>query len=402
MHRGYRFRIYPTEFQEQFLVKEIGLCRLAWNNALDALIQDPKSKLLSYKDALCRSKYGTQALEFLKEVNAWPLAETMMHLTEARKNFFASKTGKRKGKVMGTPKFKSKKSKLSFQQAGNTVKFKNGYLDLGRKLGPIKIIAHRLVNGKFKSCTISQSPTNKWYVSILTDQKNIEKNHNGKIVGIDWNCRDDAFLTFSDGTKVKCPRLLKKRLVRLSRKQQTLSRCMKQSKNYEKKRINVAKLHEKISNQRNDFLHKLSRSIVDNYEYVVVEDINLQKMASKLHHGKVIGDQGFGMLRSMIEYKGTLIKVPAPYTSKTCSACGEINENVVVGIEKWTCPNCGCYHDRDINAAKNIERLGRKVLGEPEDFKPVESKVTETTKQEVSSSCMDSKGRTNTRRRRGL
>lgn len=400
MHRGYRFRVYPTEFQEQFLEKEIGLCRLAWNNALDALIQDPKSKLLSYKEALVR-KHGEIALEWLKEVNAFPVAQEMQHLAEARKNFFASKTGKRKGKAMGTPKFKKKGNKIGIIPKQH-IEFKDGKLDLGRKLGLLDLKAHRFVPGRIRKCIITKNPTNKWYVSILTDQKSVEKNHNGKIVGIDWNCRDDAFLTFSNGTKVKCPRLLKKRLVRLGRKQQALSHCVKQSKNYEKKRINVAKLHEKISNQRNDFLHKLSRSIVDNYEYIVVEDINLQKMASKLRHGKVIGDQGFGMLRSMIEYKGTLIKVPAPYTSKTCSACGEINENIVVGIEKWTCPNCGCYHDRDINAAKNIERLGRKVLGEPEEFKPVESKVTETTKQEVSSSCMDSKGHSKTRRRRGL
>ena len=397
-----KYRIYPNKEQEIFLFKEIGLCRLYHNLAVAAKKEDIKSPIESYKKTF--EKYRPDALEYAKEVDSTALAEEWNYIGAAFSNYFASRKGKRKGKPIGFPKFKSRKNdrqSVGYTNAIN-IKFINGKLLVTRKMGPLNGRFHRFINGKIKKCSIIYNKTGKWYICLTVNQKPVEKNHNGKIVGIDWNCRDDAFLTFSDGTKVKCPRLLKKRLVRLGRKQQALSHCMKQSKNYEKKRINVAKLHEKISNQRNDFLHKLSRSIVDNYEYVVVEDINLQKMASKLHHGKVIGDQGFGMLRSMIEYKGTLIKVPAPYTSKTCSACGEINENVVVGIEKWTCPNCGCYHDRDINAAKNIERLGRKVLGEPEDFKPVESKVTETTKQEVSSSCMDNKGHTKTRRRRGL
>ena len=132
----------------------------------------------------------------------------------------------------------------------------------------------------------------------------------------------------------------------------------KQSSNYEKEKYRVAKLHEKVANQRKDWLHKLSREICNNYENIFVEDINLQRMASNLHHGKVVGDQGFGMLRTMIAYKGHLYKVNPKNTSKTCHNCGKVNESIVVGIEKWTCPSCGAIHDRDINAALNILRKG--------------------------------------------
>lgn len=125
----------------------------------------------------------------------------------------------------------------------------------------------------------------------------------------------------------------------------------------------VAKIHEKIAWQRQDWLHKLSRELCNQYETIIVEDINLQNMASNLHHGVVLVDQGFGMLRSMIAYKGTLVKVSAKNTSKTCHTCGYVNPKVVLGVEKWKCPICGESHDRDINAAKNILNKGVTSLG---------------------------------------
>lgn len=127
-----------------------------------------------------------------------------------------------------------------------------------------------------------------------------------------------------------------------------------QSSNYYKQKQKVALLHEKVANQRKDWLHKLSRKICNKYETVVVEDINLQTMASNLNHGKVIGDQGFGMLRQMIAYKGNLVKVNPKNTSKTCHCCGFINPKIKVGVNYWKCPNCSAEHNRDINAALNI------------------------------------------------
>lgn len=130
--------------------------------------------------------------------------------------------------------------------------------------------------------------------------------------------------------------------------------CFVESNNYLKQKYKVALLHEKVANQRKDWLHKLSRQIYNEYETVVVEDIDLQKMANELRHGKVISDQGFGMLRQMIAYKGNLVKVNPKNTSKMCHCCSFVNPKVVLGVKKWKCPNCGASHDRDINAALNI------------------------------------------------
>ena len=134
-----------------------------------------------------------------------------------------------------------------------------------------------------------------------------------------------------------------------------------QSNNYYKSKYKVAKIHEKIAWQREDWLHKLSRDLCNKYENIFVENINLQAMSSELKHGKVISDQGFGMLRQMIAYKGNLLKVSAKNTSKQCSFCGYVNPKVVLGIEKWKCPSCGTNHDRDINAARNI--LYKGIVG---------------------------------------
>ena len=198
------------------------------------------------------------------------------------------------------------------------------------------------------------------------------KNKNGKSVGIDWNCRDEDFIVMSNGTKVKCPRFLQRSSKQLNHQQKIMSkRFVKgletQSSNYYKQKQKVALLYEKVSNQRKDWLHKLSRQVCNEYETIVVEDINLQTM-SKMNHGKVIGDQGFGMLQNMIAYKGNLVKVNPKNTSKTCHCCGYINPNVKVGVNYWECPNCRAKHDRDINAALNIlhkwNTTSQSIVGE--------------------------------------
>ena len=174
-------------------------------------------------------------------------------------------------------------------------------------------------------------------------------------------------MTLSDGTKVKCPRFLREKEKQLAHYQKLMSKKFvkgktEQSQNYYRAKYKVAKLHEKVAWQRQDWLHKLSYDIAQKYQYVIVEDINLQAMA-QMHHGKAIGDQGFGMLRSMIAYKTTLVKVSAKNTSKTCHTCGYVNPKVVLGVEKWKCPICSIEHDRDINAAKNILNKGVTSLG---------------------------------------
>lgn len=365
MFKAYEFRIFPTLEQEQFLLKTNGLCRLYWNTCLGEKQNNHLFKIGSAKVVFGQLK--PEALEWCKEIDSTALAAEWNDITSAFNNFFKSCRGQRKLRV-NAPKFKSKKTaKVSISWTSMAKpKFVNGKLFITKKLGLLDGTFHRFAEGKLRHCTISQTKTGKWFVKICVDKVEEPKTKNGKSIGIDWNCRDDSFVTMSDGTKVKCPRYLKQMKIQLRRHQRSMNKKFvkglpKQSNNYEKEKYRVAKLHEKVAFQRKDWLHKLSREICNNYENIFVEDINLQRMASNLHHGKVIGDQGFGMLRTMIAYKGHLFKVNPKNTSKTCHNCGKINKKIVVGIEKWTCTNCGETHDRDINAALNI--LYKGVVG---------------------------------------
>ena len=362
MLKAYEFRIYPTQEQQDFLLKTAGLGRLFWNLSLarkqEAFENGTQVKLLTAKQLF--SELEPEALEWIKEIDSSTLAAKYMDICSAFNNFFKSCKGQRKLRV-GKPKFESKKYTpiaITWSSAQPPRILKNGYLFITRKLGPIKGVFHRWAEGEFRHATIKQTPTGKWFVKICVEKKDELKNKNGKSVGIDWNCRDEDFIVMSNGTKIKCPRFLQKSSKQLSHQQRIMSkRFVKgletQSSNYYRQKRKVALLHEKVANQRKDWLHKLSRQICNEYETVVVEDINLQNMA-KMNHGKVIGDQGFGMFRQMIAYKGNLVKVNPKNTSKMCHCCGYVNPKVKVGVNYWKCPNCGENHDRDINAALNI------------------------------------------------
>lgn len=363
MLKAYEYRIYPTPEQEVFLAKASGLCRLYWNLSLSA-VQTAYENQEKWKVEYAKTvfeKYRPEAVKWMKEIDSAILADQWNNISSSFNNFFKSCKGQRKTRI-GFLNYKSKKDSsicVTWNSLATPKITKNGYLVITRKLGPVKGVFHRWAYGTFKHATIKQTKTGKWFVKICVDKKEEPKNQSGKSVGIDWNCRDDSFITLSNGMKVKCPRYLEKKQRQLEHQQRLLSKKYKkglevQSNNYYKQQLKVALLHEKVANQRKDWLHKLSRNLCNQYQTIVVEDINLQTMASKLHHGKVIGDQGFGMLREMIKYKGHLVKVSSKNTSKICHSCGYINENLKLGTEIWECPNCGEIHDRDINAALNI------------------------------------------------
>lgn len=318
-------------------------------------------------------KYKPEALGWVKEsACSIPLAQMWSDVRAAYTNFFKSCKGERKGKFSNPPRFKSKKNlKDSFRYSCSNCNpriDKNG-LWVTNKIGYLDIRAScRFCEGKWKNITFRRTVTGKWFVKICVEKKDEFKIHNGKAIGIDWNCDDNDFISMSDGTKIKCPRFLRKKEKQLAHYQKELSRRFVkgkeiQSNNYYKTKMKVAKLHEKVSWQRKDWLHKVSRDLANRYEYVIVENINLQNMAENLNHGKAVGDGGFGMLRNMLAYKTTLIKVSAKNTSKTCFDCGYVNPKIVLGVKKWICPVCGVNHDRDINAAKNILYKGVTSLG---------------------------------------
>jgi len=393
MLKAYEYRIYPNSQQEELFNKTLGLCRLYWNIIVFNKNQNKSMLIQGYKPTF--EKYKPEALGWVKDVDTVPISQMWSDIKAAYNNFFKSCKGQRKGKFIQPPKFKSKKNiKNSFRYSCSNCRpkiNKNG-LFLTKKLGYIKINTHRFCEGKFKNITFRKTPTGKWFVKICVEKKDEPKNKNGKIVAIDWNCRDEDFIVRSDGVKIKCPRYLQKSQKQLKHWQKIMSKrhvkgLEQQSKNYEKAKKKVALLHEHVSWQRKDWLHKESRKICNEFQTVVVEDINLQTM-SKMNHGVVISDQGFGMFRNMVAYKGNLAKVNPKNTSKTCHICGFINHQVKVGVNYWKCPICGESHDRDINAALNI--LSKYVTsrglvgGEPTEIRNVCGEPCSSMKQKHS------------------
>lgn len=372
MNTAYEYRIYPTADQVSVFNKTLGLCRLYYNLVVENKTKDHAMPIEGYKPTF--TKFKPEALGWIKEVDSMPLGQAWSDVRGAYTNFFASIKGVRNGKPVQPPAFKSKKNpKASFRYAmqGNTARINSNGLFVTRRLGYIRISSScRFCEGKWKNITFKRSASGKWYVKICVELKEEHnKIQNGKAVGIDWNCSSDSFLTLSDGTKVKCPRFLKRKERQLEKYKQVQSRRFvngkeTQSNRYLKAKTKVARLHEKITNQRKDWLHKVSRVLANKYQYVFVEDVNLNKMASELGHGKTVGDQGFGLLRQYLAYKTNLVKVPAQYTSKTCNVCGNTNPDVVIGVKHWICPVCNAQHDRDVNAARNILYLGvKRTLG---------------------------------------
>lgn len=359
MLKAYEYRIYPNSQQVEIFNQTLGLCRLYWNIVVFNKNQDHNMLIQGYKPTF--EKFNPEALDWVKDIDTVPLSQMWSDVRAAYTNFFKSCKGQRKGKFVNPPKLKSKKNpKDSFRYSMTcSPKITEKGLYVTRRLGWIKISSScRFAEGKWKNITFRRTATGKWFVKICVDKNDEPKNTNKKIVAIDWNCRDEDFIVRSDGMKVKCPRYFKNSLKQLRHWQKIMSKryvkgATKQSQGYEKAKRKVALIHEHIAWQRKDFLHKESRKLCNEFQTVVVEDINLQKM-SKMNHGKVVGDQGFGVFRQMISYKGHLEKVNPKNTSKTCHVCGFVNPKIKVGINYWKCPICSESHDRDINAALNI------------------------------------------------
>lgn len=353
-YRAYKYRVYPTQRQTELINKTIGCARFVYN----ALLADAKKQ---YEET-GKSKIKTPAslkneYEWLKEVDSFALCNSQLHIQTAYKNFF-NKTAK-------FPEFHSKhKGSQTYTTNNNAgqIRIENGKLKLP-KLGFVKIVLHRFCKGKIKSVTVSRTPTNKYFVSILTEQipEIIEKDITQEnVLGIDMSYKELA--VYSDGTKAKYPKFYRKAQRKLAHVQRNFSRTKEGSKRHEKARLRVVKVFEKISNQRKDFLDKESARIARKYDAVVVEKLNMRAMANRgMKNGKTVNDIGFGMFRDMLRYKlgrnlGQLIEADKFYpSSQLCSNCGFKNIAVKnLTVREWDCPQCGKHHDRDINAAINL------------------------------------------------
>jgi len=299
--------------------------------------------------------------KWLKEVNSQTIQQSLKNLETAYGNFFRKKSK--------FPKFKKKNNHQSFRVPqhitvdDNTIrvpKFNEG----------IEINLHRLLEGTIKSATFSRTPSNKYFVSILCEVPKKTKEKTGKEVGIDLGITD--FIVLSNSEKIKNPNFNRKQKKALAKAQKHLSRKTKGSKRQQKQRVKVAKIHEKITNSRKDFQHKLSTKLINEYDLISLESLSVKNMIKNHKLAYSIQDSGWSSFISMLEYKALwydkqVIKIDRFYpSSKTCHKCDYIVDKLPLSVRSWKCPKCSEEHDRDINAAKNILRQGVNLVYSPE------------------------------------
>jgi putative transposase len=361
MLRAHKIRIFPNKEQETGLKKACGCARKAWNWALSRWEE-------IYKAGGKPSAYGLKKdLNAIKEEQfPWMYESTktapeqaILNLGKAYQNFFKGLKAKRK---VGKPKFKSKKSaKDSFYLCNTTQRIKSGKLFVPNISGGIVMSEEVRFQGKIMSYTVSRD-VDRWYVSVLVETEVEELPKTGKTVGVDLGIKTLA--TMSDGTTIENPKCLKKALNKLVRKQRELSRKQKGSKNREKAKTKVAKIHRTVRLARLDVLHQATTKLVRSYDTIVIEDLNVKGMVKNHKLARAISDCGFGMFRVMLEnkckmYGKTLVVADRFFpSSKTCSNCGYKKEELKLSERTFHCENCNFEMDRDRNAAINLEKLG--------------------------------------------
>lgn len=371
MNKAYVYRIYPNNEQTILINKTFGCVRFVYNQ----MLANRKVIYEQYKDNpqdLKQQRYATPAdykkeYEWLKEVDSLALANAHLNLNTAYNNFFRDKT-------IGFPKFKSKhrdrKSYTTNNQGGTIRIIDEKHIRLP-KLKDIHIKLHRQLpeNSTIKSATISQTPTGKYYIAILVEFEAGTKQvipTKETTVGLDYSSK--TLYVDSQANSADYPKFYRKAEAKLKIEQRKLWKRKKGGKNREGQRQKVARLHEKVANQRKDFLHKLSRQITNAYDAVVIENLNMRGMAQGLKLAKSTNDNGFGMLKTFLEYKlkdrGKHLVVIDKWfpSSKLCHICGSVNDTLTLVDRVWTC-SCGSVLDRDINAAINIKNEGCRMLG---------------------------------------
>lgn len=363
MLKSYKYKLNPSDEQIVLLNKHFGSVRFVYNYFLNERKKEYElnNNAINYYDnakSLTELK-KLKEYSWLKEINSQTLQHSLKSLDGAYQNFFKYKKG--------FPRFKSKHDRNSFT-VPQFVKLDGNKLKIPKFNYPIKVIIDRKFNGIIKSCNISKTITNEYFVSILVETEHIILPKTGKTIGIDLGLKD--FVITSDGFKYKNNRYTKSYAKKLKKAQQHLSRKKKDSNRYKKQKLKVATIHKKITNSRIDNLHKISTNIIKNNDIIILEDLNIKGMVKNHKLAKHISDASWGKFIKMLEYKVNwnerkIIKIDRFFpSSKTSNCCGFIKQGLKLDIREWTCPSCNTKLDRDVNAAKNILKEGNKILSD--------------------------------------
>ena len=359
IRKCFKYRIYPNNEQKEFFAKCFGCVRFFYNKSLSDMndIYKATGKFKNITPASYKEDYS-----FLKEVDSLALSNAQLNRNTAFKSFFSHRSG--------FPKYKSKRNDQSYttNMVNGNIKISdnNRYISVP-KCPKIRIKMHRLFEGTIKSITVSRTTDNKYYMSLLVETEIEALEPSKKMIGLDLGIKD--LIVDSNGHKYKNHKYLTKSQTKLAREQRKLSKMVKGSNNRNKQRIKIAKLHKHIQNQRNDYLHKLSRKIIDENQVIALEDLKVIDMEQNNKLARNITDASWSRFVAMLTYKANwygrkVIKVPSNYpSSQLCSICSYKNSiTKSLNIRKWICPECGTIHDRDINASKNILSKGIEIL----------------------------------------
>jgi putative transposase len=364
MDKTFEYRIYPSASQQELLQKTFGCCRWVYNKVLSMRQEEyatgGKTRgINSYITLIPRWKRSEAP--WLSEVDSMALQQSLRDLDKAYKNFFRSP-----GKV-GFPRFKSKHAGRKSYRTNNVTIVDGRHVKLP-KLGLVKARVSRPIEGRILSATVKQAASGKCYVAVCCTDVPASQMPQGpvKVMGIDVGVHD--LMVRSDGVRVANPKGLAKAERKLAREQRRLSRKQKGSANRAKQRRRLALVHEKVANRRKDAIHKATTSAVCESQAVAVEDLNVRGMQGNHRLAKVVSDASMGAVLRQLEYKCAwygrgFVRVGRFYpSSKTCGCCGAVYDGLTLAMREWSCPECGCVHDRDLNAACNIAREGRRIL----------------------------------------